>query len=117
MSDVAPTSDALFESGPFPNFHKALGLFRPVGFNVGRRAVVCVALGWFPLLLLVLVQAAGNGAVLYSFFTDFGVHGRSLLAAPLFVLSERICLRSLDKIVLNLLHRAHRGCTEKKSSK
>ena len=98
MSDFAPGSDALFESGPFPNFNKALGLFRPVGFNVGRRAEVCVAIGWFPLLLLVLVQAGGNGSVLYSFFTDFGVHGRSLLAAPLFILSEPICLRALDKI-------------------
>lgn len=98
MSDTAPTSDALFESGPFPNFQKALGLFRPVGFNVGRRAVVCVAIGWFPLVLLVLLQAAGNGSVLYSFFTDFGVHGRSLLAASLFILSEPTCLRSLDKI-------------------
>lgn len=98
MSDSAPTSDALFETGPFPNFQKALGLFRPVGFNVRRRAVVCVAIGWFPLLLLVLLQAGGNGAVVYSFFTDFGVHGRSLLAAPLFILSEPICLRSLEKI-------------------
>jgi hypothetical protein len=26
------------------------------------------------------------------------VHGRSLLVAPLFILSEAICLRSLDKI-------------------
>lgn len=98
MSDVASTSDALFESGPFPNFQRALGLFRPVGSNVVKRAEVCVTLGWLPLVLLVLVQFGRNGAVLYSFLTDFGVHGRSLLAAPLFVLAETVCLKSLDKI-------------------
>jgi hypothetical protein len=98
MSEIAPTSDALFESGPFPNFQKALGLFRPVGFNVARRAEVCVAIGWLPLVLLVLVQFGNNDAILYSFLTDFGVHGRSLLAAPLFVLAEKVCLKSLDKI-------------------
>ena len=98
MVDISRASDDLFETGPFPNFQRALGLFRPVGVNVGTRAIVCIAIGWFPLVVLVLLQSGGNSSFLYSFFTDFAVHARSLLAAPLFIICELLCLQELEKI-------------------
>ena len=98
MVDVSRASDELFETGPFPNFQRALSLFRPVGVNVGTRAIVCIVIGWFPLVLLVLLQNGGNPSFLYAFFTDFAVHARSLLAAPLFIICELLCLKELEKI-------------------
>jgi len=96
MVDISRASE-LFETGPFPNFQRALSLFRPVGVNVGTRAIVCIVIGWFPLVLLVLLQSGGNPSSLYAFFTDFAVHARSLLAAPLFIICELLCLKELEK--------------------
>ena len=99
MVDIAPNSDRLFATGPFPHFQRALGLFRPVGVNVVTRAVVSIAIGWLPLVVLVIAQSGGsNRSLLYAFFTDFAVHARSLVAAPLFIISELLCLNVLEKI-------------------
>ena len=103
MVDTSRASDELFETGPFPNFQRALSLFRPVGVNVRTRAIVCIAIGWFPLVVLVLLQSGGNLSFLYSFFTDFAVHARSLLAAPLFIICELLCLQELEKIARHFL--------------
>ena len=82
MVDISKTPDRVFETGPFPHFQRALGLFRPMGVNVITRAVVCIVIGWVPLVLFVLLQSGGNTSFLYAFFTDFAVHARSLVAAP-----------------------------------
>jgi hypothetical protein len=98
MVDISQAPDRVFETGPFPHFQRALGLFRPVGVNVITRAVVCIAIGWLPLVVLVLAQNGSNRSILYAFFTDFAVHARSLVAAPLFIISELLCLNALEKI-------------------
>jgi hypothetical protein len=46
--------ESLFGPGPFPHFQRSLGLFRPVGTNIVPRALTCVLIGWFPLLVLVV---------------------------------------------------------------
>ena len=103
MVDISQTPDRVFETGPFPHFQRALGLFRPVGVNVITRAVVCLVIGWLPLVMLVLAQSGGNTSFLYAFFTDFAVHARSLLAAPLLIISESLCLNPLEKIARHFI--------------
>lgn len=103
MVETSQTSGPLFETGPFPKFQRALGLFRPVGINVSTRAAVCIVLGWLPLVVLVLLQSGSHPSNVYSFFTDFAVHARSLLAAPLFILYEPRCLGALDKIARHFI--------------
>ena len=103
MVETSRTSGPLFETGPFPNFQRALGLFRPVGVNVTTRAAVCIVLGWLPLVVLVLLQSRSHPSNVYSFFTDFAVHARSLLAAPLFIFCEPFCLGALDKIARHFI--------------
>ena len=103
MVDITRASDGLFETGPFPHFQRALGLFRPVGVDVVTRAVVCIAIGWLPLVVLVLAQSGSNRSILYAFFTDFAVHARSLVAAPLFIISELLCLNALEKIARHFI--------------
>ena len=92
-----------FESGPFPHFQKSLGLFRPVAYNVKFRAAVSILVGWFPLLILAIAQDRGLQISFFSFLTDFGVHARSLLAAPLFIVAEAICLSRLEEIAVHFV--------------
>jgi hypothetical protein len=93
-----PTADqveVLFGHGPFPHFRRSLGLFRPIGTDVVARAITSVLIGWFPLLILVLLGSLQGQGSAASFFTDFGTHARSLIAAPLLILCEVLCLRRL----------------------
>jgi len=99
MSEIE-RSEALFDSGPFPHFHRALGLFRPVGRSVTSRAWICIVIGWAPLVILVFVQGlVTQPSKLSPFLWDFGVHARSLVAVPLLILCERTCLPRLERIV------------------
>ena len=99
MSALSNSSEVFFESGPFPHIHWSLGLFRPVGSKVGVRALLCVLIGWLPLLILVVAQSPSTTTPLASsFLRDLGVHVRSLIATPLFVLLEIWCLPRLAAI-------------------
>ena len=97
MTSTTDKLDALFESGPFPHFQKSLGLFRPVGQKIVPRAVFSLLLGWIPILVLVMASGLRNDA-LSSFFSDFAVHARSLIAVPLLILAEGTCLPRLEEI-------------------
>lgn len=90
--------DTIFDRGPFPHFQKSLGLFRPIGKNTAHRAVLCILLGWFPLLILIIARGLREDYSLTSFVTDYGVHARSLIGAPLFILSEVGCLSRLAQV-------------------
>jgi hypothetical protein len=104
MSAAPQITGELFERGPFPHFQKTLGLFRPVGINVGLRAALIVLIGWLPLPLLVVAQnLSGHSTPVWAFVSDFGIHARSLIAAPLFVLCEVVCLSPLEKIARNFV--------------
>lgn len=91
--------DALFESGPFPHFEKSLGLFRPPERRVLPRILLAIFLGWVPLIVLVLGPGLNGNTSARSFVTDYGVHARSLVAAPLFILCELVTLHRLKQIV------------------
>jgi len=94
------TQLSLFDSGPFPHIQKPLQLLQPTGRATSFKVAVVLLLGWVPLVLLVILQGlTRHNHPLASFFTDFGVHARSLLAAPLFFVAEAICLPRLGKIV------------------
>ena len=88
-----------FDTGPFPHVERSLSLFRPIGSSVFPRALVVIAIGWLPLVVLVFADNLSNHTSIFSFITDYGVHARSLLAAPLLVLSAKPCLRRLTEIV------------------
>lgn len=104
MTHSVNSLGTLFEGGPFPHFQKSLALFRPFGRNLARRALFTILLGWVPLVLLVVAQElAGRPGLISSFFLDFGVQGRSLIAAPLFILSELACLSELGAIARHFI--------------
>jgi len=100
MSDEIAAVPALFEGGPPHKFETWLGLIRAGHPNVWRRALLAVAVGWLPLALLSALHGdfflrsdAAN-----SFILDFGAHARFLIAAPLLILAEPICVPLLTAI-------------------
>ena len=68
------------------------------------RIVGAVAIGWLPLALLCIATRLLSGApTAFSFFADFAVHARLLVAVPALILAEADCLPRLDRIVGHLI--------------
>ncbi|MDM0034412.1 hypothetical protein QTI33_19915 [Variovorax sp. J22P271] len=102
MNDAAGDLD-LFDGGPPLRLLRLWGRFDPWHRHVVRRALVVIALGWLPLMALALVSGAyGHAEVLAAFLRDASVHARSLLAAPLLVLAEALCIPRLGAIAQSL---------------
>lgn len=100
--DMAATRPDLFEWGPPRRLPALLRLPAPICPNLGLRACLVIALGWLPLLLLVLiVPGQARGVDLESFLRDIAVHARFVLAAPLLVLAHVLCARRLGLLVHN----------------
>lgn len=89
----------LFEGGPPIRFQTFLGLMRPGHPNIALRAIVCVVAGWLPLALITAVQSAilHDGSFM-SFLSDYSVHARSLIAVPMLIVAEAVCLPRLSAI-------------------
>src|SRR6185295_12561114 len=98
MTANTDAQEVLFEGGPFPHIQKSLGLFRPLGQVVMARALVVILVGWFPLLVLVLADSLTGSSTILGFLTDFGTYTRSLIAAPLLVMCESVCLKRLESV-------------------
>ena len=61
-------------------------------------------IGWVPLAVLAAAQGRALSADRAgSWLLDFGVHARSLIAAPLFILAESVCLPRLGNTVRHFL--------------
>jgi len=96
---AAAASGLLFSGGPPQTFETWLGLLRGAKPHFVRRALFTVAVGWLPLATLTTLRGdfVGSDAA-NSFLVDFGVHSRFLVAAPLLVLAEAICVPRLAAI-------------------
>ena len=94
-----PPLDSLFDGGPPLKIEQRLHLVHQGDPQVSRRAWIVVLVGWVPLLVLATTQELlrHNGG-LPDFLMDFAAYGRSLVAAPLFILAEAWCLPVLGRI-------------------
>ena len=90
----------VFDGGPPLRIQRSLGLVKPDEPRVGRRAVLAAMIAWVPLAVLTTAQtvllADGSAA---SFFQDFGVYARYLIAIPALFLAESDCIPRLEAIV------------------
>lgn len=98
---TAPGVPELFGNGPLLRLQQRVlrastyppgARRRPLSVALWRWAGAVALIGWLPLLLLVVVVPAQPGA-LRSLLLDFGVHCRSVAAAPILVLAEAISAR------------------------
>jgi hypothetical protein len=98
------TVKPLFDDGPFPLLRRVTGVFRSGAQDVGRRAVFAVLIAWAPLAILVALQGVvQHNHALQSFLLDFGTHARFLIAAPLLIIAEAVCLPALELIARHFL--------------
>lgn len=98
---AAPGLPELFGNGPLLRLQQRVlrastyppgARRRPLSVALWRWAGAVALIGWLPLLVLVVVAPAQPGA-LRSLLLDFGVHCRSVAAAPVLVLAEAISAR------------------------
>ena len=94
----------LFEGGPPVRIQRLLGLIKPDRPMIGKRAVLCIAISWAPLALLALVQAlTQQDAAALSFFSDFAVFARLIVAVPVLIFAETDCIPRLCRIATHFL--------------
>jgi hypothetical protein len=83
---------------------RSLGLIKPGNPMVARRARLVVLVGWAPLVALAVAQSfILRNQMAKSFFSDFAVYARSLVAAPLFILAEADCIPRLGRVARHFL--------------
>lgn len=104
MSEIQYSDNELFAGGPPIRLQRSLGLIKPDQPRIIYRAVLAGLVGWVPLVVLAAVQASTLwGDNVRSLLLDFAVYARSLIAAPLFIVAELICIPQLGSIVRHFL--------------
>jgi hypothetical protein len=99
MSVAIDHCNELLDGGPPRRLQRSLGLIKPDDPRIARRAELAVLVGWAPLVVLAIVESLMlRNHVAASFFSDFAVHARSLIAAPLLILAEADCIPRLGRI-------------------
>lgn len=100
MSDAIYSDRHVFDGGPPLRFQRSLGLVKPDQPRVVRRALFAAAIAWVPLALVTALQTLrfGDGSA-SSFFSDFSVHARYLIALPALIFAESDCIPRLEKVV------------------
>src|SRR5215470_12469613 len=100
---VRQSGDLLY-GGPPHRLQRSLGLIKPGDPMIARRAELVVLVGWVPLVLLAVAQSfILRNQTAKSFFSDFAVYARSLVAAPLFILAEADCIPRLGRVARHFL--------------
>jgi hypothetical protein len=104
MSVTALQSGEFLYGGPPHRLQRSLGLIKPGDPMIARRAELVVLIGWVPLVALAVAQSfILRNQMAKSFFSDFAVYARSLVAAPLFILAEADCIPRLDRVARHFL--------------
>jgi hypothetical protein len=104
MNVTALQSGELLYGGPPHRLQRSLGLIKPGDPKIARRAELVVLVGWVPLVALAVAQSfILRNQMAKSFFSDFAVYARSLVAAPLFILAEADCLPLLGRVARHFL--------------
>ncbi|HKQ89734.1 MAG TPA: hypothetical protein VJZ77_03550 [Blastocatellia bacterium] len=104
MSVTALQSGELLYGGPPHRLQRSLGLIKPGDPMIARRAELLVLVGWVPLVVLAVAQSLiHRNQMAKSFFSDFAVYARSLVAAPLFILAEKDCIPRLGRVARHFL--------------
>lgn len=90
----------LFEWGPPRGLPMLFRLPAPIFPHIAPRALVALAIGWLPLLLLVIVAPSHDLASdLRSFLRDVGVHARFAFAVPILLVAHIETARRLGTLV------------------
>ncbi|MBI3796209.1 MAG: hypothetical protein HY268_04465 [Deltaproteobacteria bacterium] len=104
MSEMIHPHHEIFAGGPPFRLQRSLGLIKPDNPRIIHRAILAGVVGWVPLLVLAIVQdPTWWGEKTRALLCDFALPARSLIAAPLFIFAESVCIPQLGSIVRHFL--------------
>jgi len=104
MGETVRQSGELLYGGPPHWLQRSLGLIKPGDPKIARRAELVVLVGWVPLVALAVTQSfVLRNEMAKSFFSDFAVYARSLVAAPLLILAETDSIPRLGRAARHFL--------------
>ncbi len=102
MSGTANMTEEVFDGGPLLRWERKLRLVKPGRQLNARRALLAVLIAWLPLAVLNAAQFLVFGdESAKSFFSDFAVNARFLMAVPALVVAEAECVPRLGRIVVH----------------
>ena len=104
MREMTQTDSELFDGGPPLRLERSVGLITPDNPRIIHRAILSGIIGWVPLVVLAVAQdSSWGGERIRSLLSDLAVAARFLIAAPLFIVAESICIPQLGNIVRHFL--------------
>ena len=100
MTDRAKIDDELFGGGPLLRWERSLGLAKGSRPSAALRCGLAILVAWVPLAILATAQFLiwGDESA-KTFFSDFAVDARFLMAAPALIYAEQECIPRLGRIV------------------
>ncbi len=78
---------SLVRGGPFYRVQEALRLVGPGHWNLGRRIICAIAVGWLPLVLITLLY---DPHAVPGLLTDYPVNARMLVGVPVLLVGQRV---------------------------
>lgn len=98
-TEVVSIDHHVFDGGPPLHLERLLGLVKAGESHVVRRAILTAATAWIPLVVLAVGQTiVSSTPTAKSFFTDFAVHARYLIAVPALIFAEPDCIPRFEGI-------------------
>ena len=108
MREMTQTDSELFDGGPPLRLERSVGLITPDNPRIIHRAILSGIIGWVPLVVLAVAQdSSWGGERIRSLLSDLAVAARFLIAAPLFIVAESICIPQLNQTTGDWHRSAH----------
>jgi hypothetical protein len=92
---------SLVRGGLFYRAQQLVGLIHPNRWNLGRRIIILIAVGWLPMLL---ITAFSNWGSMPSLLTDYRAHSRLLVGVPVLLLWEPLVESSFREVFAHIRH-------------
>ena len=83
--------------GPFYRIQEAIRLLTPEHWNLGRRILLAIAIGWVPVVLLTLFSKPDT---IGGLLRDYTVNVRMLIAVPILLLGQVV----MDNVFRTIIH-------------
>lgn len=90
---------SLVRGGPFYRAQAAVRLIEADRWNLGKRIIIAILVGWVPLLLITLLF---NPRALFGLLTEFPVNARMLVAVPALLAGQLLMENVFRKIVRHI---------------
>jgi len=87
---------SLIRGGPFYSAQVVTRLIHPDEWNLGRRLIFAVAIGWLPLILLTTLF---QPAAVLTLLRDYKITARMLIAVPVLLLGQTLMESRFQMIV------------------